>query len=223
MPAQHRQLVPHVRQVAVDNVAGVGQAGNRTQRHLFAATRDQHRRMRRLDRFRFQDRVLDMKILTAECRSVSLPTSSGSAGRLPPSGECVSLAEGIRNRIAGTPPGKPSANPKCQPPPADHINAGRDLREMRRIAIPDRRTQRRKTDAAGHRGQRRKHGPAFNDGLVRRAHARNLDLRSSTEKQDEAMALRPQRLGFHHFEDAGWIGAVEPGRIVNPSWLLSPG
>jgi hypothetical protein len=37
MSAQHRQLMPYLRDVAVDDVAGVGQMGDRAQSHLFAA------------------------------------------------------------------------------------------------------------------------------------------------------------------------------------------
>jgi len=60
-------------------------------------------------------------------------------------------------------------DPERQSSPADQIDARRDLREMRRIAITDRRAKRGETNAAGDRGQRREHGPAFQDRLVGRA------------------------------------------------------
>src|SRR5436305_13554957 len=68
MSVQHRQLMPYLRDVAADDIAGVGQMGDRAQGHLFAAAGDHHRRSRLLDRFRFENRVLDVEIPAVESR-----------------------------------------------------------------------------------------------------------------------------------------------------------
>src|SRR5207248_2433664 len=65
MPSEHRQLVPHRFRITAE-VAGIGQAGHRAQGELLAAARDHHWRPRLLDRLRFEDRVLDMKIPAVE-------------------------------------------------------------------------------------------------------------------------------------------------------------
>src|SRR5207244_3936574 len=64
---------------------------------------------------------------------------------------------------------KAGSDAERQSSPADQIDARRDLGEMRRIAITDRRTQGGKTDAAGDGGQPRQDGPTFQDWLVGRA------------------------------------------------------
>src|SRR5437016_10089053 len=68
MSAQHRQLMPYLRNVAADDIAAVGQTGDRAQGHLFAAAGDHHRRSRLLDGFRFENRVLDVEIPAVESR-----------------------------------------------------------------------------------------------------------------------------------------------------------
>jgi len=69
MPAQHRQLVPNLRDVAIDDIAGVSQIGDRAQRQLFAAAGDHHRRTWFLHRLRLEDRILDVEIPAVEGRS----------------------------------------------------------------------------------------------------------------------------------------------------------
>jgi len=69
MSAQHRQLMPYIRNVAVDDIAGVGQTGDRAQGHLFAAAGDHHRRTRVLYRLRLEDRILDVEIPAVEGRA----------------------------------------------------------------------------------------------------------------------------------------------------------
>ena len=49
-------------------IAGIGQTGDRAQRHLFAAAGDHHRRTRLLHRLRLEDRVLDVEIPAMEGR-----------------------------------------------------------------------------------------------------------------------------------------------------------
>jgi hypothetical protein len=50
MTAKYSELAPYDFRITAD-VAGVGQAGDRTQGKLLAATGDHHRRARLLDRF----------------------------------------------------------------------------------------------------------------------------------------------------------------------------
>ena len=69
MSAQHRQLMPYLRNVAVDDIAGVGQTGDRAQGHLFAAAGDHHRRTRFLYRLRPEDRILDVEVPAPEGRA----------------------------------------------------------------------------------------------------------------------------------------------------------
>jgi hypothetical protein len=56
------------REIAADDIAGVGQAGDRAQRDLFAAAGDPHRRSRLLHRLRLQDRILDVENPAVEGR-----------------------------------------------------------------------------------------------------------------------------------------------------------
>src|SRR5207237_2812379 len=55
------------------------------------------------------------------------------------------------------------ADAKRQPPPADQIDTGGDLGEMRRVAVADRRGEGGETNAVGHRRQRRQDSPAFHE------------------------------------------------------------
>ena len=86
---------------------------------------------------------------------------------------------------------------------------------MRRIAITDRRGQGGETDAARDSGQPRQDGPAFQDWLVGRAHAGDLDHVIQDREPDKAVILRPLRLHLHRLECLGRIASVEPGRVVN--------
>ena len=72
MAAEHRELVPHHFGVAAD-VAGVGQAGDRTQCELLAAAGDHHRRAGLLHGFWLEDRVLDVEIPAMKRRSLLRP------------------------------------------------------------------------------------------------------------------------------------------------------
>jgi len=101
-----------------------------------------------------------------------------------------------------------------QSSPADQIDARRDLREMRGIAITDRGAQGGKTDAAGDGGQPRQDGPAFQDRLVGRAHAEDLDHVIHDREPDKAVLFRPLRLRLHRFVRLGWVGTLEPGRVM---------
>jgi len=102
-----------------------------------------------------------------------------------------------------------------QPSRADHIDARRDLGEMRGIAVTDRRAKGGEPDAARDGGQRRQDCPAFQLRLVRRADARDLDHVIHDREPGKAAILRPPRLCLHRLECLGRIGTVEPGRVVN--------
>src|SRR5437016_4857336 len=79
MSAQHRQLVPYLRNVAADNIAGVGQTGDRAQGHLFAAAGDHYRRTWFLHRLRLEDRILDVEIPDEGDRPKPASRKSGSS------------------------------------------------------------------------------------------------------------------------------------------------
>ena len=147
--------MPHFREVAVDNVASVTHACDRTQRHLFAATSDQDRWPGLFGSASAQGSRPRHENTGRGTSSASQSTSSRSTGRLPPSAGCVSPA---RREFPAISPvfilEKSSADAKRQPPPADHVNARYDLGEMRRIAVADRRAQRGETDAGRHRVHR---------------------------------------------------------------------
>jgi hypothetical protein len=74
------------------------------------------------------------------------------------------------------------ADTERQPSPADQIDAGGDLRQMRWIAVADRGGERGQTNAAGHRGERRQDGPPFHKGFIGRADASDLD--QMVQRQD---------------------------------------
>ena len=63
--------------------------------------------------------------------------------------------------------------------------------------------------------QPRQNGPAFQERLVGRAHAGDLDHVIQDRKPDKAVILRPLRLHLHRLECLGRIGSVEAGRVVN--------
>ena len=102
-----------------------------------------------------------------------------------------------------------------QPAPADQIDARRDLGQMRGIAIADRGAQGGETDTAGDGGQPRQNGPAFQDRLVGRAHAGDLDHVVHDREPGKAVILGPLRLRLHRLEGLGRVGPVEPRRVVN--------
>jgi hypothetical protein len=68
MSAQHCQLMPHLRNLGIDEIAGVRQTGNRTQGQLFAAACYQYRRARPLHWLWFEDRILDVEITAMKGR-----------------------------------------------------------------------------------------------------------------------------------------------------------
>ncbi len=110
---------------------------------------------------------------------------------------------------------KAGSDAERQSSSADQIDTRRDLGEMRGIAVTDRRAQGGKTDAASDSGQPRQDGPAFQDRLVGRAHAGDLDHVIHDREPDKAVIFRPPRFRLHRFERLGWVGTVEPGRVVN--------
>src|ERR1700682_2714348 len=128
MSAQHRQLMPYLRNVAVGDIAGVGQTGDVAQGHLFAAARDHHRRTRFLYRLRLEDRILDVEIPAVEGRTWLGPHLENEPDRF------LQLREGGRRRRRELPAVLPvfilekaGADAERQPPPADQIDARRDL------------------------------------------------------------------------------------------------
>jgi hypothetical protein len=167
--------VPYYFRIAAD-VAGVAQAGDRAQGKLLAAAGDQHRRAWLLDRLRLEDRVLGVKISPMEGRSplrpqrqdeadglLHLPDTDRGANR-----EIPAILAVFRLEIAG-------ADTERQPSPADQIDPGGDLGQMRGIAVADGGGERGEPNAAGDRGQPRQDGPAFHEWLVGRAHTADLD------------------------------------------------
>src|SRR6516165_3677034 len=149
MAAEHRKLVPHHSRIAAD-VARIGQASDRTQRKLLATAGDHHRRTWLLDRLRLEYRVLDMEIPAVERRSLLGPhrkDQPDSLFHLPDAhgGTCwefPAILAVLRLEISG-------ADTERQPPPADQIDAGGDLRQMRGIAVAHRGGERGQTNAAG--------------------------------------------------------------------------
>src|SRR2546426_10536313 len=170
MSAQHRQLIPYLRNVAADDIAGVGQTGDRAQRHLFAAAGDHHRRTRLLNRLRLEDRILDVEIPAVEGRTWLGPHLENEPDRflhLPDAGrrlrrELPAVLLVFILEKAGT-------DAERQSSPADQIDARRDLGEMRGIAITDRPSQGGETNTAGDSGQPPQNGPAFQEWLLRGA------------------------------------------------------
>ena len=74
---------------------------------------------------------------------------------------------------------------------ADLVDASGDLREMRRIAIGNRRSGRGQPNAAGNGCQRRQHRPAFHERLGRRPNATDLDQVVHHREPNEAVVLGP--------------------------------
>ena len=213
--AQHRQPVTHRRDVALD-IAGVGQTSDSAQGQLFPAAGDHHWRPRLLDRFRFEDRALDVEIPSMECRPRLSPHLQDQLDRflhLPDS--CRRLRRELPAILPIFILEKTGADAERQPAPADQVDARRDLGEMRGIAITDRGGQGCQTDAAGDGSQPRKDGPTFQDRLVRRAHAGDLDHVVQDREPGKAVGLRPFRLRLHRLECLGRIGSVEPGRLMD--------
>jgi len=112
--------------------------------------------MRPLYRFRLEDRVLDMEIPAVKGRSLLRPHREDQPNSL------LHLPDPHRRARRELPAVLPvfgleiaGADAAGQPSPADQIDAGGDLGEMRRIAIGDLGGERRQTNAAGHRGQGR--------------------------------------------------------------------
>ncbi len=68
--------MPYCFEVTAD-IAGIGEAGDRAQSHLLAATGDHHRRTRFLNGLRFEYRILDIKIPAVERRPRAGSTSEG--------------------------------------------------------------------------------------------------------------------------------------------------
>src|SRR5580704_13256372 len=216
MAAQHGQLVSCLRDVATDQIAGVGQASDRAQRHLFATAGDHHRRTRLLYWLRLEDRVLDMEIPAVESRPRLGPQLQDQLDRF------LHLPDSRRRPRWERPAillvfilEKAGADAERQSSPADQIDARRDLGEMRRIAITDRRDQGCQTDAARDSSQPRQDDPAFQERLVRRAHEGGLDHVVLDREPDEAVIFRPLRLRLRRLERFGRIGTVDPGGVVN--------
>src|SRR5205823_63165 len=195
---------------------GVGQARDRAQRHLFAAAGDHHRRTRFLYGLRLEDRLLDVEIPAVEGRAWLGPHLENELDRflhLPDAGcrlrrELPAVLLVFILEKAGT-------DAERQPSPADQIDARRDLGEMRGIAITDRRAKGGDTDTTGDGGQPRQNGPAFQDRLVGRAHAGDLDHVIHDREPDKAVSFCPLRLRLHRLECLGRIGTVKPRRVVN--------
>src|SRR5260370_26982116 len=64
---------------------------------------------------------------------------------------------------------KAGADAERQSSPADQIDARRDLGEMRRIAVTDRRDQGCQTDSARYKSQTRQNSPAFQERPIQSA------------------------------------------------------
>lgn len=71
------------------------------------------------------------------------------------------------------------------------------------IAITDHSAQGCETDAAGDRGERRQHGPAFQDRLVGCAHPADLDHVVHRREPDKAVLFRLQHLRLYRLERLG--------------------
>ena len=202
--------MPHRFRITAD-VAGIGQASDRAQCKLLAAARDHHRRSRLLDRLRLEDRVLDMKISAVKSCSLVRPhreDKPDSLLHLPnahrwPRREFPTILAVLRLEITG-------ADAKRQPPPADQIDTGGDLGEMRGVAVADRRGEGGETNAVGHRRQRRQDSPAFHERFIGRADAADLDQMVHHREPDEAVVLGPLRLRFHRLERFRRVGTVHP-------------
>src|SRR5438309_9395731 len=122
---------------------------------MFAAAGDHHRRTRLLYRLRFEDRILDVEIPAMEGgtwlgphlqdqldRFLHLPDAGRRKRRELPAILLVFILE------------KAGADAERQSSPADQIDARRDLGEMRRIAMIDRRAKGGESVAAGDGGTR---------------------------------------------------------------------
>src|SRR5437868_6177317 len=143
---------------------------------MFAAAGDHHRRTRLLYRLRFEDRVLDVEIPAAEGRTwlgphlqdqldrfLHLPDAGGRSRRKLPTVLPVFIFE------------KAGTDAERHSPSANQIDGRRDLGEMRGISITNRGAKGGETNMRGDSGQSRQHGPAFEERLVGRADAGDLD------------------------------------------------
>ena len=99
---------------------------------------------------------------------------------------------------------------ECQASATDQVDTGGDLGQMRRIAIANRGGERCQTNAAGHRGQRRQDGPAFDERLVGRADTADLDKVVHHREPHETMVFGPLRLRLYRLERFGRIGTECP-------------
>src|SRR5215467_3933842 len=114
---------------------------------LLAAAGDHHWRAWPLYRLRLEDRVLDMEIPAVKGRSLLCPHREDQPDRflhLPdahrrPRREFPAILPVFGLEIAGT-------NPERQPAPADQIDTGGNLGQMRRIAVADRCGERYKSN-----------------------------------------------------------------------------
>jgi hypothetical protein len=129
-----------------------------------------------LPRLRLEDRILDVEIPAVEGRTWLGPHPQDQLDRflhLPDAGRR------LRRELPAVLPvfilEKAGTDAERQSSPADQIDARRDLGEMRGIAITDRRSQGGETNTARDSGQPRQDGPAFQEWLVGRAHAGDLD------------------------------------------------
>ena len=172
--------------------------------------------MRLLDRLGFQDGVVRLEILALEGGPLlgphaldqpdgffHLPDAHGGPRR-----ELPAVLPVLGLEPAG-------ADAEGEPPAADLVDAGRHLREERRIAIVHRGDERREADARGHRGEARQDRPALHERLVGRADIADLDEVIHHREPREAVVLRPPGLGSHGLEDVRRVGAEQPGRIVD--------
>src|SRR5262252_3598227 len=71
------------------------------------------------------------------------------------------------------------------------------------------------TDATGDGGQRRQDRPAFQDRLIGRAYAGDLDHVIHDREPSKAVIFRPLRLRLYRLECFEGISAVEPRRVVH--------
>src|ERR1700730_906663 len=98
---------------------------------------------------------------------------------------------------------------------------------MRGIAITNRRAKGGETNMRGDSGQRRQHGPAFQERLIGRAHAGDLDHIIQDGEPHKAVMFCPLCLRLHRLERLAGINTLEPGRVVDAElhgyWLVGRG
>src|SRR5215469_150534 len=143
--------MPYLRNVAAYEIAAVSETGDRAQRHLFAAAGDHHWRMRVSHRFRLEDRVLDMEIPTVEGRPRLSPHLQDQLDPF------LHLSD-ARRRLRRELPAvllvflleETGPDPERQSPPADQIDACRDLGQLCWIALPPSRCTRLPSDSGNY-------------------------------------------------------------------------